>query len=207
MVKFLRNRLVFYGQAFKQSAEVGAFSHTSRAVADAVAAPIVRRGAPLRVLEAGPGTGALTDAIVERLGPGDRLHLVEINPEFAKILRETYGRLDTPEVLVEQGDILRLPADARYDNIVSSLPILNMDPDKVGAIFELFMDRLAPDGTLSYYDYWAKEFKQYLVGGRERRRVKEVIRVTEGILDRYQVRVKTIPWNFLPARVHYLRKA
>lgn len=215
MVNFLKNRLVFYGQALERAREVGALSHTSRVVSEAVTAPIpaliaerAARGErrPLKVLEVGPGTGAITEVLLERLRPTDRLHLVEINPEFAKLLRETFGGLEAPRVTVDEADARRLPADARYDVITSSLPLLNMEPEVVREIFAVLLDRLAPDGTYAYYDYWGKEVRQFFHGGRERRRVKEVLRVTREVLDRHQVRERMIPWNFTPARVHYLRR-
>lgn len=206
MVKFLRNRLVFYGQMLRQTSEVGAFSHTSRAVAEACAAPIIRRGAPLRVLEVGPGTGALTGAIIERLGPGDHLHLCEINAEFVKVLRDELGHLEAPKVTIDQLDIQQLPADARYDAIVSSLPLFNFPPEKVRAVFDLLLDRLAPGGTLSYYDYMGKELRAFFTGGREGKRLDAVLEVTRTYERRHEYAKKVIPWNVMPARVHYLRR-
>src|SRR5262249_19665653 len=151
---FLRNRIVFYRQALRSYREVGAFSFTSDAVSEAVVAPIRRNGKPLRVLEVGSGTGAITRWIVRRLGEGDRLDLYEINPEFAKVLRAEFGSLSAPHVTVNEGDIEHLPTDARYDAIISSLPLMNMDPHKVERIFALLLERLEAEGVLSYYDYW-----------------------------------------------------
>ncbi|MBX3465898.1 MAG: methyltransferase domain-containing protein [Planctomycetes bacterium] len=208
VTKFLRNRLVFYREAFRQSQEVGAFTHTSKAVADAIAEPIVRGDRPLRVLEVGAGTGALTRSIVRRLGPGDQLDLIEINPEFVHVLQEQFGtRPGGPEVRVDQRDVELLPRDEQYDVIVSSLPLLNFPPEKVRRVFELFLtELLKPGGTLSYYDYWAKELRTFVVGPRERRRMKEVLRITKEFRQRYEVKDRLIPWNLTPALVHYLRR-
>lgn len=210
VVKFLRNRLVFYREAIRQANEVGAFTHTSRIVAEAVAEPIRRGpdGAPLRVLEVGAGTGALTRAIIDRLGPEDRLDLIEINPEFVQVLHEQFStRPGGPQVTIEQCDVELLPRDWQYDVIVSSLPLLNFPPEKVRAVFELFFDvLLRPGGTLSYYDYWAKELRTFVVGPRERRRMKAVLEVTKEFRRRYEVQDRLIPWNLTPALVHYLRR-
>ena len=108
--------------------EDGAISATSRVVADRVAAPIVRRSGPLAVLEVGAGTGAVTDAILTRLGAGDRLDVYEINATFAALLRVRYAE---HPVRVVEADVDTLPPDARYDAIVSSLPLMNFPPDKV----------------------------------------------------------------------------
>jgi phosphatidylethanolamine/phosphatidyl-N-methylethanolamine N-methyltransferase len=77
------------------------------------------------VVELGPGTGAVTQALVERGVDPARLVLVEFNPTFCRMLRARY-----PAATVVQGDAYRLrhllettlrePADA----IVSGLPLV-----------------------------------------------------------------------------------
>ena len=77
------------------------------------------------VVELGPGTGAVTQALVERGIDPARLVLVEFNPSFCRMLRVRY-----PAATVVQGDAYRLrhlldttlrePADA----IVSGLPLV-----------------------------------------------------------------------------------
>jgi phosphatidylethanolamine/phosphatidyl-N-methylethanolamine N-methyltransferase len=77
------------------------------------------------VVELGPGTGAVTQALVERGVDPARLVLVEFNPTFCRMLRVRY-----PAATVVQGDAYRLrhllettlrePADA----IVSGLPLV-----------------------------------------------------------------------------------
>src|SRR5579875_4182805 len=77
------------------------------------------------VVELGPGTGPVTEALVQRGIDPSRLVLVEFNPDFCRLLRSRY-----PAATVVQGDAYRLrrlldtylrePAAA----IVSSLPLL-----------------------------------------------------------------------------------
>ncbi len=77
-----------------------------------------------KVIELGPGTGAVTAAIVEQGIDPERLVLVEFNPSFCALLRARY-----PEATVVQGDayairrlagsLIRRPAAA----VVSSLPL------------------------------------------------------------------------------------
>src|SRR5215468_4376526 len=76
------------------------------------------------VIELGPGTGAVTAALVEQGIEPERLVLVEFNPSFCQLLRARY-----PEATVVQGDayairrlagsLIRRPAAA----VVSSLPL------------------------------------------------------------------------------------
>ena len=75
------------------------------------------------VIELGPGTGAVTEALVERGVDAARLVLVEFNPVFCRMLRSRF-----PEAVVVQGDAYALsrllgncePAAA----IVSGLPLM-----------------------------------------------------------------------------------
>lgn len=205
----LRSQLLFYGQMLRATGQVGAFTATTRAVAEAVAAPIRRSEGPLRVLEVGAGTGPLTEAIVERLGPHDRLDLVEINPAFAEHLRRTFvDRPGGPRVVVHEQDVEALDASHRWDVIVSSLPLLNMPPEKVERVFALYLARLLPHGQLVYYDYWAKELRTLVTPAKhERTRMERVLRITRRFRDRHEVRKKLILRNFPPAYVHYLRPA
>jgi phosphatidylethanolamine/phosphatidyl-N-methylethanolamine N-methyltransferase len=77
------------------------------------------------VVELGPGTGAITNALIERGIDQKRLVLVEYNPGFCALLRDRY-----PQAKVVQGDayklrdslwdILSVPASA----VVSGLPLV-----------------------------------------------------------------------------------
>jgi phosphatidylethanolamine/phosphatidyl-N-methylethanolamine N-methyltransferase len=204
---FLRKRVVFYAQAVQAARQVGAFSETSRAVAEAVAAPIERRGSgPLRVLEVGAGTGALTRSIVARLGAGDRLDLYEINHTFADFLRKEFAsRPDGPRIEVFETDVETFPEDARYDVIVSSLPLMNLPPEKVRRVFERYERALTPGGTISYYDYWAKELRCLVQWGDERRRMLRVLDETKQAKRRFECRRRIVLANVPPANVHHLR--
>ncbi len=77
------------------------------------------------VIELGPGTGAITNALIERGVDPAKLVLVEYNPGFCALLRDRY-----PQATVVQGDayalrdslwnVLSAPASA----VVSGLPLV-----------------------------------------------------------------------------------
>jgi phosphatidylethanolamine/phosphatidyl-N-methylethanolamine N-methyltransferase len=77
------------------------------------------------VVELGPGTGAITSALIEHGVEQSRLVLVEYNPGFCALLRDRY-----PQATVVQGDayvlrdslrkVLKAPASA----VVSGLPLV-----------------------------------------------------------------------------------
>jgi phosphatidylethanolamine/phosphatidyl-N-methylethanolamine N-methyltransferase len=77
------------------------------------------------VIELGPGTGAITNALIEHGVDQKRLVLVEYNPGFCALLRDRY-----PQAKVVQGDayklrdsllkVLDVPASA----VISGLPLV-----------------------------------------------------------------------------------
>ena len=77
------------------------------------------------VIELGPGTGAITSALIDRGVDQRRLVLVEFNPGFCALLRERY-----PEAKIVHGDAYRLrdtlhnvlPEQAAA--VVSGLPLV-----------------------------------------------------------------------------------
>jgi len=79
---------------------------------------------PGPIVELGPGTGPVTEALLRRGVAEDRLVLVEFNPDFCRLLRKRF-----PAARVVQGDaygltrtldgVVDLPAAA----VVSSLPL------------------------------------------------------------------------------------
>ena len=77
------------------------------------------------VVELGPGTGAITNALIEHGVDQKRLVLVEYNPGFCALLRDRY-----PHAKVVQGDAYRL-RDSLWDvlhvpasAVVSGLPLV-----------------------------------------------------------------------------------
>src|SRR5687767_1704434 len=57
------------------------------------------------VIELGPGTGPVTEALLEQGVEEERLVLVEFNPTFCQLLRSRF-----PRATVVQGDAYALPA-------------------------------------------------------------------------------------------------
>jgi phosphatidylethanolamine/phosphatidyl-N-methylethanolamine N-methyltransferase len=116
-VRFLRSWI-------EKPLHVGAVMPSSRMLARAMAAYVDPNGtAP--VIELGPGTGAITNGLIQRGVDPARLVLVEYNPSFCALLKERY-----PQATVVQGDayslrdtlhnVLKVPVAA----IVSGLPLV-----------------------------------------------------------------------------------
>ena len=103
---------------------IGAISPSGKVLARTMAG-YVDPSIPGPVIELGPGTGPVTEALVEQGVDPSRLVLVEFNPEFCRLLRTRY-----PDATVIRGDayalhrvfgrVLSQPAAA----IVSGLPLV-----------------------------------------------------------------------------------
>jgi phosphatidylethanolamine/phosphatidyl-N-methylethanolamine N-methyltransferase len=116
-VRFLRSWM-------EKPLSIGAVRPSGKMLARAMAAYVDPEiGGP--VVELGPGTGAVTEALVQQGVDPARLMLVEFNPSFCRLLRTRY-----PEATVIQGDaygirrllggLMRDPAAA----IISGLPLM-----------------------------------------------------------------------------------
>jgi phosphatidylethanolamine/phosphatidyl-N-methylethanolamine N-methyltransferase len=108
------------------------------------------------VLELGPGTGAVTQAMLERGLRHDRLVTIEKSPKLSRLLRDRF-----PRIRVITGDALHLDRLfkkhlRRVENVgavISSLPLRNFAPDDAMAIAGKIRSLLKPDGTWVQYSY------------------------------------------------------
>lgn len=122
---------------------IGAISPSSPALAEAMAAR-VDFSLPGRVLELGPGTGAVTKALIRRgLGP-ERVLAVEADATFARMLRARFPGLDVVEG--DATDASRIADKGPFNAIISSLPLLNFPQHERIALVSALL-RLVPPGV------------------------------------------------------------
>lgn len=102
----------------------GAISPSGPALSRAMAAAVDPAGhGP--VIELGPGTGPVTEALVARGIAQSRLVLVEFDPDFCRLLRQRYpGATVIEGDAYRLGDTLRGRLDTPAAAVVSSLPLL-----------------------------------------------------------------------------------
>ncbi|MET9615479.1 class I SAM-dependent methyltransferase [Kitasatospora indigofera] len=204
----------FLIEAARDLRTTGAVAPSGRALARVLTEPVgARPSRPMAVLEAGAGTGAVTRALVPQLPRGSSLDIVESNPRFAGRLRRLVAShpdlLSRPaRVEVHQTRVEELDTDARYDVIVSGLPLTNFAPDQVERIMSRYMDLLHPGGILTYFAYLGTRRARALTASRaEARRHAEV----DEVMAAYQRAYATGRWsvwaNLPPAHVWQLRKA
>ena len=108
------------------------------------------------VLELGPGTGAVTQALIERGLREERLVAIERNPKMARLLRQRF-----PSAHIITGDAWHLDDLLRECHepiesvgaVISSLPLLNFPPDEADALAEKIRAILEHGGKWVQYSY------------------------------------------------------
>ena len=197
---------VFVDQVRRSGGQVGAVVPSSRALGRRMVEGLPPAGAPRRVLEVGAGTGAVTRTLVAALGAGDLLVIVELNPVFCAALRPRIAawtaRDGAPHVVLVEGDVLAYAPEARFDYVVSSLPLNAFPEQLVGQVVAKLHDVLAPGGTLAYFEYTG--FRHVREGVRRARGIRGPSAVGAA-LDAHVVGTRRVFWNVPPATVRQVR--
>lgn len=202
-----------FWQQFRQNFfQVGAVLPSSRSLARAGAAYLAQKQGPVRVLEAGAGTGAFTREIVPLLQAGDRLDIVEINSELMAYLQQRFQHeapFQAPGVNIRfiNDDIRNIPRGQLYDYIVFSLPLTNFPPALVEEILDLMIQQLKPGGVFSYVKYIFIGQVKYMLAGPA---TKVAMRANQAIINafaaQYQLERRAVWLNVPPAWAYYWQK-
>ncbi len=106
------------------------------------------------VIELGPGTGPVTEAILRRGIAPDRLILLEFNPDFCKLLRKRF-----PGVTVIEGDAYGLAQTLKgvlrrkAAGVVSSLPLFTKPlPQRLGLLDDA-LSMMLPNAPFVQFTY------------------------------------------------------
>jgi phosphatidylethanolamine/phosphatidyl-N-methylethanolamine N-methyltransferase len=149
----LDDEMQFIRTWIEKPLSTGAVMPSSKALARTMAR-YVDPAASGPVIELGPGTGPVTEALVQHGVDPARLILVEFNPDFCRLLRTRY-----PQASVVQGDayrlrrllesIVRSPASA----IVSGLPLVTKPVRTRLRLISDAMALLAPGAPFVQFTY------------------------------------------------------
>jgi phosphatidylethanolamine/phosphatidyl-N-methylethanolamine N-methyltransferase len=133
--------------------KVGSVTPTSRELARLM----VRHAEPDPagwVLETGPGTGVVTEALIEAGIPPEKIVSIEYDADLSGLLRRRF-----PRVNVLHGDALRLEqtlgdfVGLTFSAALSGIPLLNLAKRKRAPYLEGLLDRVAPGGKVSQLSY------------------------------------------------------
>jgi phospholipid N-methyltransferase len=209
------SRLADYGIFLKQFVEqfhtTGAVMPSGKPLAAALCRFVGSTAGPQRILEVGPGTGAVTTTLVERMRDEDRLCLIEINQTFVTHLKTAFKerpplRAKAHCVDVIHGRLEDLKDDGRYDLIVSGLPLNNFSVEAVGQILDGFGRLLKPGGVLSFFEYIAvRSMKSWVSSKEERARLRAIGGLLHRTLDGREIQRDWVWPNVPPAWVHHVK--
>lgn len=211
MGNLLRECNTFFREWRDSTRTVGAIVPSGRFLARAIASQLRHRNGPMRVLEVGPGTGALTGEIVRHIGPRDRFDIVEVNGQFVAALKLRFRHEWHFRRVADRTRILHMPVqdlngERAYDYVISGLPLNILPTASLREILQSFDRLIAPGGVLSYFEYlWLRDVSRLFVSDRERLRLRRVGWVMDAFVDRFEFRRETVWVNLPPALVHHLR--
>jgi phosphatidylethanolamine/phosphatidyl-N-methylethanolamine N-methyltransferase len=143
------------------------------------------------VLELGPGTGAVTQALLAHGLRQDRLVAIERNPKLAHLLHERFPRahIITGDAW-QLDDLMRSRSNpiSHVGAVISSLPLVNFSPEQAEALADKIRAILDPQGTWVQYSYHIHK------------------RRTRGTSRFHLLASKVVWFNLPPARVSVFQK-
>ena len=142
------------GRFIRNPQTIGAVAPSSATLARRMVAGL-DFGPGVRIVELGPGTGAFTRAIVERLGSSGRYLGIDLEPTFVEEIHQRWPDLD---VVCASAERLAELADARglapVDHIVSGLPFASLPRPMTRGILAGIQATLRPGGTFTTFVYF-----------------------------------------------------
>lgn len=144
----MTDTLLFFRQLISRPLQISAIAPSSRFLARAMAKALGPHTG--RVVEFGPGTGRLTEGILNAGVTPENLTLFEMNPEFVIHLRQRF-----PGVTVHLAGAQTAPdvVAKGVGAVVSGLPLLSMPLPLRQSIVAAAFDILAPDGIYVQFTY------------------------------------------------------
>ena len=192
------HRLGFFRQFLKAPKELGTCFTSGKGLTKALTSHMGLESARL-VVELGPGSGPLTERILELIPAGATFFTVESNGGLVELLRKRF-----PTVTTYHDDALNVAAIAKrhgakpgsVDAVVSSLPFLLFDEELQDRMLGAISKVLRPGGRFSMVTYPPERL---MPSAREFRRR----------MERYFAKVERavfIPTNIPPAHVYRCTK-
>ncbi len=153
MVEGLRETVLILTKFLRHPRTVGAVLPSSRALAQAMVAalPVSR---PASIVELGPGTGAFTGAILERVGPSARVLAMDLEPEFVETVREQWPSVVCVCASAEELEsLVAAHGFGPIDHIISGLPFASLPAAMTDRILDGVERTLKRGGTFTQFHY------------------------------------------------------
>ncbi len=148
--------LTFLKEAIFRPRTIGAILPSSRFLARKMVGQLKLHEAQC-VVEYGPGTGALTEAIIAEKQAHTQLILIEANERFAARLEARFSNHKEIHVVHDSaasvGEILKKHGFKHADCIISGLPFSSLPPKIADSILLATHENLAPHGHFVLFQY------------------------------------------------------
>ncbi len=182
----------FLGQFVSKPTVIGAIAPSSRRLSERMLEGIDLQNARA-ILEFGPGTGAVTDVVLPRLGSHTKFVAIELNPVMADSFRRRYPGVALRQESVENARrICDEEGISAVDAVVSGLPWSTFTDALQDRILDAMLDVLKPGGTFVTFAY---HVGVWLPSGR---------RIRRKLMDRFSsVEKSRSVWRNLPPAFVY----
>lgn len=178
---------LFFRQLLSNPLQVSAIAPSSRWLARAMARDLSADSG--RVVEFGPGTGVLTQGILDAGVKPENLTLFEMSPDFAVHLRAKFPGVDVYNAPAQTSATTVVPG---VSAVISGLPLLSMPLALRESIVKAAFEILAPDGV----------YVQFTYGNKPALSAEQMARLGLTVSPGPKV------WrNLPPARVYHFRRA
>ena len=142
----------FFRGLFARPRNVGAIAPSSPALARAIAEQ-VDPASQGQVIELGPGTGVITEALIARGIAPERIVAIEFDPDFARLVASRF-----PAVSVINGDAFDLAntlghRKGPFAAVVSGLPLLNFSSEQRTGLVTAALDLLPTGAPFVQFSY------------------------------------------------------
>lgn len=206
----IKSKFVFLSQFFKEFEATGSFCATSKWAARAMTEPLVGPRRKMRILEAGPGTGSVTDQILKRMHTDDELLLCELNPRLMAILKSNLLKhplysVHKDRISFFEGPVQELPGSQPFDVIICAIPFLNIPVPVVKEIFGRFRQLSHAKTVMTYYEYIMLRKLGQAVSSERRNRVRLLEPFLDDVWSQTSPSRKKIWLNLLPITVYQLK--
>ncbi len=209
----------------KNPKEVGALTASSpwlaRTLAQSVEGEATVPHEPRKILEIGCGPGNVTECIIAKMHPDDRLDAVECTKVLydqacvrIEALRSAAQGQGFPDVRLHCSAFPDFDSGVeQYDDIISTLPFVSLPNEVVITILPAIFARLKPGGTFTYMTFlganWGtKVWKTITLNFDELKEYNQKMDVfNEWLESAFELERKPIVWlNFTPSWVCAFRK-
>jgi phosphatidylethanolamine/phosphatidyl-N-methylethanolamine N-methyltransferase len=187
-----RDLLTFVSSAVRSPGVIGAVAPSGRALSDLLAS-VAPADTASTVVELGPGTGVVSEALRRRLPPESRHVAVELDRSMVSLLRR-----NLPWLEVIEGDaknLQKLLADVgitAVDTIVSGLPWTLFSREAQRGIMEQVNRVLVPGGVFTTFAY------AHVMNLPTQRRFRELLQESFDVVE-----VTPIVWRNVPPALAY----